>query len=91
MPNLQGGHGMQSSMMQPKNSKSPIGGGLDHIGSQIIGEHRRNTQEDMNTSMSPARQHESSLSYASPGRTSAKELQSYQQQFRNPEHFKHHQ
>ena len=99
MPNLQGGHGMQSSMMQPKNSKSPIGGGLDHIGSQIIGEHRRNTQEDvsnlywgfitilltlsfflqMNTSMSPARQHESSLSYASPGRTSAKELQSYQQ------------
>ena len=47
MPNLQGGHGMQSSMMQPKNSKSPIGGGLDHIGSQIIGEHRRNTQEDV--------------------------------------------
>ena len=47
MPNLQSGHGMQSSMMQPKSSKSPIGGGLDQIGSQIIGEHRRNTQEDV--------------------------------------------
>ena len=72
MPNLQGGV-MQSSNMVPKGSNSPIGR-LDHIGSQIIGEHRRNTQEQMITSMSPARQHESSLAYPSPGRTSAKEL-----------------
>lgn len=45
MPNLQGG-GMQSSNLGPKSGKSPTGG-LDHIGSQIIGEHRRNTQEDV--------------------------------------------
>ena len=45
MPNLQSG-GMPSSNLASKNSKSPMGG-LDQIGSQIIGEHRRNTQEDV--------------------------------------------
>ena len=45
MPNLQGG-GLPSSNLASKSNKSPMGG-LDQIGSQIIGEHRRNTQEDV--------------------------------------------